>query len=139
MKNTAILLLILVIATCLFTACATPRSPVEDIEWVLTSFTIDSESREVLPETEITVFFEGDTREFGGNAGCNHYAGSYEIDGRDLDIPGPVAVTEMWCGDEIGRQEQEYLEVLLKAESFEVDGDILRIEGSKGVLNFERG
>ena len=139
MKNTAILLVVLVIATCLFTACAAPQSPLEDNEWVLTSFTIDGESRSVLPDTQVSVTFDAEEKQLGGIAGCNHYGGGYEISGSKFKTLEPFYMTEMYCGDERDKQEREYLEVLQSAESFEVDGDVLRIDGSKGVLNFKRG
>jgi heat shock protein HslJ len=138
MKNTRILALaLLMLLSFLLTACGAPESPLEDNKWILTSYTVDGESREVLPDTDITILFESETGEISGIAGCNHYTGSYEIEGRSLNIPGPIAATEMWCGDEIGRQEQEFLEVLLGAKSFEITIDTLRIDSSKGTLNFE--
>jgi heat shock protein HslJ len=137
MKNTGIsILAILMLIVFLLTACGGPESPLEDNKWILTSYTVDGETREVLPDTEVTILFESDTGEISGIAGCNHYTGSYEIEGRSLSIPGPIAATEMWCGDEIGRQEQEYLEVLLRVKSFEITGDTLRIDSSKGTLDF---
>ena len=139
MKNTAILLVMLAITICLFTSCVVPQSPLEDIEWVLISFTIDGESRSVLPDTQVTVTFDAEEKQLSGNAGCNLYGGGYEINGSKIKTVEPFYMTEMYCGDERDKQEREYLEVLQSSGTFEVDGDILRIEGGKGVLNFERG
>ena len=137
MKNTGILtLVLLMLLAFLLMACGAPDSPLEDNKWILTSYTVEGDSRTLLPDTEITILFESETGEVSGIAGCNHYTGSYEIDGHSLSIPGPIAATEMWCGEEIGRQEQEYLEVLLRAKSFEITGDTLRIDSSQGTLNF---
>jgi heat shock protein HslJ len=137
MKNTGILTLaLLMLFVFLLTACGAPESLLEGKNWILTSYIVDGENRSVLPDTEVTILFESDTGEISGIAGCNHYTGSYEIEGRSLNIPGPIAATEMWCGDEIGRQEQEYLEVLLRVKSFEITGDTLRIDSSKGTLDF---
>jgi hypothetical protein len=44
----------------------------------------------------------------------------------------------MWCGAEKGAQEKEYLELLLAAESFEVENKSLTIYSGDGVLNYER-
>jgi len=139
MKNTAILLVMLAITICLFTSCVVSQSPLEDIEWVLISFTIDGESRSVLPDTQVTVTFDAEEKQLSGNAGCNLYGGGYEINGSKIKTVEPFYMTEMYCGDERDKQEREYLEVLQSSGTFEVDGDILRIEGGKGVLNFERG
>lgn len=140
MKKTGIsILVILILLVFLLTACGTPESPLEDSEWVLTSFTIDGESRAVLPDTQVILTFDAEEKQLSGNAGCNLYGGGYEINGSKLKAVEPLYMTEMYCGDERDRQEREYLKVLQSAESFEVDGDMLRIDGSKGVLNFERG
>ena len=138
MKKIVILVVTLFIACCLLTACGAPQSPMEDTRWFLTSYTVDGQNRTPLPDTEVTVLFESDTNEVRGSASCNTYFGIYKLSGDKLELLEPFAVTEMWCGDEKGRQEQEYLDVLQAAESFEVDGDILRIKSGKGTLDFER-
>ena len=138
MKKIVILVVTLVMVSCLVVACGAPQSPLEDNRWFLTSYTVDGQNRTPLPDTEVTVLFERDTKEVRGGASCNTYFGIYRLSGDKLELLEPFAVTEMWCGDEKGRQEQEYLEVIQSAETFEIDGDTLRIDGSKGTLDFER-
>lgn len=139
MKYIGILAAVLIILTsCLFTACGTPESPFEDTYWILTSYKIDGQSRTPLQDTGVTAFFERETKEVRGNASCNTYFGIYKFSGDELEIMEPFAVTEMWCGDEKGLQEREYLDVLQSAGNFSVKNDTLSITGSKGILNFKR-
>ena len=73
-----------------------------------------------------------------GNGGCNTYFGGYKVDGDELMMIGPFAVTEMWCGDEVGEQEAAYLETLQAAEKYYFVGERLYIEADSMVLIFER-
>lgn len=118
--------------------CQELASPLEDYEWVLTSHGKYWEPLSVLPDTEITAYFDSETKEVSGSAGCNRYFGSYEVDGLSLSITGPIGMTEMWCGDEIGEQERVYLEALQDAVSFRLTQGNLRIEGNGWQLNYKR-
>jgi heat shock protein HslJ len=111
-------------------------SPIEDIKWILTSYGPEGNTKNVMADTEVTVTFDSKTREAGGNAGCNQYGGGYTIDGDDLTMEGPFAVTEMWCGEEKDAQEKEYLDILLSAERYEVENGKLTIYSGDNVLNF---
>lgn len=113
-------------------------SPLEDIRWILTSYGDPDSLTNVLPDTEVTALFDSEAKQLRGSGGCNTYTGAYERDGDNLTLTGTFAVTEMWCGDEIGDQESAYLEILLAAESYEIDGDILQINCGDNVLYFER-
>ena len=137
MKNTSILTLaLLMLLAFLLTACGAPESSLEGKNWILTSYSIDGESREVLPDTQVTLSFDAEEKQLGGNAGCNLYGGGYEINGSKLKALEPFYMTEMYCGDERDRQERDFLEVLQAVESYKVTGDTLRINSSKGTLNF---
>ena len=121
---------------CLLTACGAPESPLDGKNWILTSYSIHGESHEVLPDTQVTLSFDAEEKQLGGNAGCNLYGGGYEINGSKLKAIEPFYMTEMYCGDERDRQERDFLEVLQAVESYKVTGDTLRINSSKGTLNF---
>ena len=139
MRGIFIVLALLVLAGLTALAgCQELASPLEDYEWVLTSHGKYWEPLGVLPNTEVTAYFDSGTKEVSGSAGCNRYFGSYEVDGLTLTITGPIGVTEMWCGEEIGEQERVYLEALQAAESFRLIQGNLRIEGNGWQLNFER-
>ena len=110
----------------------------ENARWILVSYGDPDTPYPVLDDTEVTARFNSGTKQIRGNGGCNHYTGEYEIDGNNLTLIGPFAVTEMWCGNEVGAQESAYLDILLGAESYEVDGNVLTINSGNDVLYFER-
>lgn len=113
-------------------------SPLEDIRWVLISYGDPDSLTNVLPDTEVTALFDSEAKQLRGSGGCNTYTGAYERDGDNLTLTGPFAVTEMWCGDEIGEQEAAYLDILQTAEKYYFVGERLYIEADYMVLIFER-
>lgn len=137
-KILIIMTAVIILATIVLTGCQAGVSPLEDVRWSLVSYGEPGNLQAVLPDSEPTAQFESETKEVSGSGGCNTYFGGYEVDGNELTMTGPFAVTEMWCGDEKGAQESEYLDILLAAESFEVDGDSLIIHSGDYVLNYER-
>lgn len=130
--------MLVVAILCFSLAGCGANSPLENVRWVLTSYGDPDSLTTVLPDTEVTARFDSETKEIQGSGGCNTYTGAYERDGDNLTLTGPFAVTERWCGDEIGDQESAYLEILLAAESYEIDGDILQINCGDNVLNYGR-
>ena len=118
--------------------CGESKSAIEDINWVLTSYGEPGNEQSPLPDAKVTAFFDSEEAELTGSGGCNSYFANYEVDGSKLSIPGPFAVTEMWCGEEKGEQERKFFEILPDAESFEVSGDKLTIDCGDSVLNFEK-
>lgn len=83
--------------------------------------------------SEITAVFEGG--EMSGNAGCNTYNASYEVDGENITI-GPAISTRMACAEPEGVMEQEtaYLAALETAATFRVDGTSLELRTADGAL-----
>ena len=75
-----------------------------------------------------------------GNSGCNTFHGAAKIDGTTITI-GPLASTMMACTDAaLSTQEQQYLQALEAAKTFEVVGDrlsLFRADGGYAVV-FER-
>ena len=130
--------IMLVIVILSFSLAGCGKAELEDVRWILLSYGNPDTPYAVLPDTQVTARFNGGTKQLRGSGGCNTYAGEYEIDGNNLTLTGPLAVTEMWCGDEIGDQESAYLGILLTAESYEIDGDILQINCGDDVLYYER-
>jgi len=110
----------------------------EDTAWVLQSYGEPGNLKDVLADTEITAEFVSSEGTVRGSAGCNSYSGSYEVEDSNLSIPGPIAVTEMYCMEPEGvmDQEQEYLAALQLAESYEIDDDELHMSCGSQVLVF---
>ena len=113
----------------------------EDTTWVLEYFG-ESEAigiccsdvylKTLIKNTEITIEFKRAEGQFSGTAGCNHYFGSYEVTGNNLSISGPIGATEMSCGEDIDKQEREYLSILQTARSYNVaDGGLTIICGAQ--------
>jgi len=131
--------IMLVIITLSFTLAGCGTGPsIEDVRWVLLSYGDPETPYAVLPDTQVTARFNSGTKQIRGSGGCNTYTGEYEIEENSLTLTGPFAVTEMWCGNEIGAQESTYLEILLTAESYEIDDNILLIRCGDDVLYYER-
>jgi heat shock protein HslJ len=105
--------------------------------WHLSAYQdAEGEMVEPLSASEITAEFRDG--QVNGTAGCNGYFGSYEREGNQLTL-GPMAMTEMACGQPEGvmDQEMQYLAALEKSASYEiefsqVDGDQLLIAGDEG-------
>ncbi len=75
---------------------------------------------------EVTAQFSDGT--VSGNAGCNNYNGSYEVDGDHITI-GPLATTRMFCAEPEGLMDQEsqYLAALQAATTYEIKADVLEM------------
>jgi len=122
----------------LLAACAETAPDFEDITWSLESYGGPADLKPVLPDAEVTATFNSTDGKVTGIAGCNNYFGGYEVKGTELTLPGPIASTEMWCGDEIGKQETQYLNTLKTAESYTIENGKLRIPCGNQLLVFKR-
>jgi heat shock protein HslJ len=120
------------------TACSSSAvaSPLEDRTWLLQGYGEPGNLSPVLENTVISAEFSSDENHLAGSAGCNHYFTSYELRGSRVSITEPLAVTEMWCGEEIGRQETQYLQLLQAVESYEINGAEMRLECGGPLLIF---
>ena len=136
MKTLRIATIVYIIAM-LLSACG--GSPVEEISldgttWVLTAYN----KNRPLVGSQPTITFEDD--QVSGNASCNSYGGSYEVQGDKIGFSA-LFMTEMFCMEPEGVMDQEmtYLEMLGNAVTFEINGDILTIvAGPQQTLTYER-
>lgn len=80
-----------------------------------------------------TASFSVDT--ITGNAGCNSFTASYEIDGDQITI-GRVAATRKYCAEPEGvmAQEQEYNGALARARKYALKSDGLELRDETGSL-----
>jgi len=85
-----------------------------------------------LATSKITAVFDQDGMVLG-NAGCNDYNGSYEIDGDKLTV-GPLATTRKMCDEpqDVMETEQAFLKNLESAATFTIEEKTLTIFGSDG-------
>ena len=70
-----------------------------------------------------------------GNAGCNSYNGSVELDiaNSTMTVGPDVVSTMMACEEPIMAQEQKYLDVLTRVTSYEVASDELILKDAEGI------
>ena len=116
--------------------CSSGGADLSGKPWVLKSYGDADNPTAVIAGTEVTAEFSDG--EVGGSAGCNHYFGSYEVDGEKLTF-GPLASTEMWCEEPEGRMDQEYsyLQALGKAGQYEIkDGELIITGTDDQVVTF---
>jgi heat shock protein HslJ len=80
-------------------------SGLEGVNWHLDSYlSREGETACVLPDTQVTALFE--SSRVSGNAGCNSYSTSYEVNDSTIEI-FPAAFTRMYCSIPEGVMEQE--------------------------------
>jgi heat shock protein HslJ len=103
--------------------------------WVLESYGEPGDLKTVLADTEITATFHAEGN-IEGSAGCNTYGGSYQLQGDELSVPGPMSVTMKSCGEQIDQQELAYLRALEAAENFTIDDTGLTVVCGETVLVF---
>jgi heat shock protein HslJ len=75
----------------------------------------------------------------GGSGGCNSYGGTFEVDDGNVSFDG-ITRTLKACADErVTEQEQRYFQALESAESYKLEGNLLRIsyDNGAGMMVFE--
>jgi heat shock protein HslJ len=105
----------------------------EDTKWFLRSYGEQGNLKDIIEGTEITATFYSSEGQVGGSAGCNIYGGRYQLIGSTLSI-SEIYSTEMACISPEGVmvQEQEFLTILSRTQSFETDDTTLTIFCSSG-------
>lgn len=101
----------------------------EGLEWTLTTLA----GAAVDEGVEVTLFLSGG--EVVGNAGCNSYFGSYELDGESLTFPNPFGVTRKLCEEPLMSVEEAYLPLLQATASWSIDAaGVLSLADADGVV-----
>jgi heat shock protein HslJ len=105
--------------------------PPEDLTrspWLLVSY-LDEEKgpSAVPPGSQVTLSF-GDDGRLSGNAGCNDYGGTYQLDGGLLSVKD-LAWTEKFCLSPPGVMDLEgkYLALLPESTRYNIDGNELTL------------
>lgn len=84
--------------------------------WELERGTFDGELIEVPEGSRITMTIEGS--DLGGTAACNHYGGTFELDGWSISI-GALSMTEMACDEPTMSAEAAFLAALADVDTVE--------------------
>jgi heat shock protein HslJ/uncharacterized membrane protein len=91
-----------------------------------TAWRLDSLGSVSVPDSsQATLEFPTEGRA-SGNGSCNRYNGVVTIEGSTIQFGG-LASTRKACAEDVMRQEDAYLAALRDAESFEAEGEALRI------------
>jgi heat shock protein HslJ len=99
----------------------------EGVPWALSEMS----GQPLADLVEVTLFLSGG--DATGNAGCNSYFGSYEIDAATLAFPNPFGVTSMICEGPVQEVEDAYLPLLQSTALWFVDGDgVLSLSDADG-------
>jgi heat shock protein HslJ len=134
MKNTSFLCFATVVLA-LFAACnAEPvGGELDGSYWSLSSAKLSKQAINFSKSAEISlVFSEG---KLTGKAPCNSYFANYSVKAATIQL-SEVGVTKRFC--EEMEQENVYLSLLSKAQSYSVRGDKLEIFSANGQLSFSR-
>jgi heat shock protein HslJ len=110
----------------------------ENTQWQLLSFGASGSESTPSAGAPITLIFDAGGQ-VSGQAGCNSFGGSYQVQGDTL-VFGELVSTLMACADPtVMEQEQQYLQALQSAGRFEVTADRLTIwyDNESSQLNFE--
>ena len=111
----------------------------EGTEWILKSY-LNQEGQLVEPLAGTFTSANFEDGQVNGNASCNNYFGGYEVDGSSLSM-GPLASTEMFCGNPPGVMDQEmaFLSAMGSAAEFKIDAGQLVLFDKAGetILAFD--
>ena len=80
-------------------------------------------------EREAHIIFSEDNH-VSGDAGCNRFAGSYQLEDSNKITFSQMAVTRMMCLDGM-ETEDKFLQVLNTANSYTIKGDILSFSNAE--------
>ena len=124
------LYMLITLAALLLSACSAfspAGDPLDGTSWKLTAYA----GKDVLPGTNVTITFADG--QAGGEAGCNGYGGTYEVDGEKISFHEVASTLVLCTGPEgIMEQEAEFLGSLNEAGRFELAGGRLQIFRSDG-------
>jgi heat shock protein HslJ len=89
--------------------------------WILTTYN----GQEPIASHQPTLQFK--LGQVSGTTGCNHYSGTYHVEGDSIRFEG-IFSTEMACLEPEGLMDQEriYLELLQTVDQYELEADRLR-------------
>jgi heat shock protein HslJ len=118
---------LLLLSACSAIGAATGSQPsLVGTAWVLAEL----DGRPALDEPQVTLYFNDG--ELGGDAGCNAYGGSYEVENGALRIDEVFSTLRMCLEEERMTQETDFLGALRRADSYRVAGERLEIVDEAG-------
>jgi heat shock protein HslJ len=111
---------------------ADPDRPLRGTKWVVDTI-IEGESASSVPAGAEAYMVFGDDNHFSGNAGCNGMGGDSVIhEGTSTITFSGVLTTKMACQEDRMRLERAVLATLDGDVAYQVDADVLRLDGPDG-------
>lgn len=103
------------LAAVLMAGCASEPTPLKQdhgyvLEWI--------GERPLIDNSHLTMTLGNDGRAYG-NAGCNHWFASYQLQGETLSF-GPVGSTRKMCAPALMEQEHRFLEALGNVQRWDI-------------------
>lgn len=112
-------------------------NPLKGTAWKAASWKSSGEEQPFTNKQEI--FFSGEKMDISGNAGCNRFFGTYEIDNSSNLISfGAMGSTKMMCEPSVMTQEDKMLKIFGMVKSYQIEDDQLVLKGDGGSIVFER-
>lgn len=121
----------LLLGAVILSACSTIGGPnpaldsMPDTTWLLHSYGPPTDLTPALADARVTLGFDFEEGTASGNAGCNHFSGSFSLKGAKLSF-GNMMSTLMACfPEEIMQQESVYTQLLGQVSSYEISDGFL--------------
>jgi len=112
------------------TITVTPEIPFEDRTWVLVKYGVPGSLQNVISGKESTARFESSTGKVSGSGACNSYNASYTAGNGNIQVSNIMRTNMLCFPSEVNQQESDFLKILANADTYEVEGNELRIFGS---------
>lgn len=111
-----------------------PANPLSGTRWDVVNYNDGAAIVTLIPGTSATMDFSSETQ-VSGNAGCNTYSASYQVNGNAITFGLPGATTR-FCAEPAGLMDQEarFLAALQSAASFRINGNQLEIQNGAGQI-----
>ncbi len=102
----------------------------EGVRWEVTGYN-NGRQAVVSPMAGTRLTLEFQDGQVSGDSGCNRFHGSFAVEGNALTI-GPLATTRMACDDESMAQEQQFLDALGSAATWDIVRGMLDVHRADG-------
>ena len=88
--------IIVLLLSCSLFGCQTDENSISDIQWQLSSYGFQADTKNTVIDGSSYLIFFGDDNKISGTIDCNSFQSTYLIDGEQLEIV-EIALTEIAC------------------------------------------
>ena len=109
-----------------------------DVIWVLKSFGPSNNLTTALPQPQITLKFDFDSKAASGSAGCNNYSAGFTLRNTNLSIEQAMSTLMACVDNQAMQQETNFMMLLSKVVSYQIGGNSLILFTETGeTLHFQ--